>query len=160
MLAALQYDRTSILNGEVWRLFTAHLVHWNHNHLVWDFLVFLACGGFLEWLSRKSLLLVLFGAALTVSVSLFIFQPVMEYYRGLSAIDMALFTATCIHAIRYCRLRNHKILSMLWSLTLVGCLLKPMIEFAIGDALFAGGFGVGIEASPAARPPMSLGYCQ
>ena len=41
---ALQYDRTALARGEVWRLFTAHLAHFSGNHLAWDATVALVLG--------------------------------------------------------------------------------------------------------------------
>lgn len=100
LLSIVQYDREKILDGELWRMFTGHLVHWNSTHLVWDLLVFVACGGLLEWLRRNLLVSVLFGGSFVVSVALLVFQPDMHTYRGLSALDMGLFSALCLYHFR------------------------------------------------------------
>ena len=55
LLAFVQYDREKILDGELWRMFTGHLVHWNGSHLIWDLLVFVACGGLLDVVCPRSL---------------------------------------------------------------------------------------------------------
>ena len=34
--ARLQYDRTAILHGELWRVLTGHLVHWSADQVFWD----------------------------------------------------------------------------------------------------------------------------
>jgi hypothetical protein len=45
---ALQFDRTSLAAGEVWRLATEHVTHWNAEHLQWDLLMFIVLGGACE----------------------------------------------------------------------------------------------------------------
>ena len=146
-----QFDRNRILEGEVWRMFTGHLVHWNSSHLFWDLFVFLGCGFFLEWLQRNRVLIIILAVTLSVSTALLVFQPSLVYYRGLSAVDMGLFTAACLKAIAYCRLRNKRPMAVVWSLVLLGCFLKPFLEVATGDALFVSGFGEGIVPSPASH---------
>lgn len=42
--AWLQYDRTAIAHGELWRNFTAHFVRFEVNHLGWDVAVLLFAG--------------------------------------------------------------------------------------------------------------------
>jgi rhomboid family GlyGly-CTERM serine protease len=85
-----QYDRAALLRGEVWRLVTGHFVHWSLSHLVWDVLAFLILGAICErrrWLFAS----VVVGTALIVSIFLFVCCPEVAMYRGLSAIDSALW---------------------------------------------------------------------
>jgi rhomboid family GlyGly-CTERM serine protease len=149
--SVFQFDRNRILNGEVWRLFTGHIIHWNSSHLVWDLLVFLACAGLLEWFQRNLFLGFLIGGALLVSLGMLLFLPGMVTYLGLSALDMGLFAALCLQAISYCRFRNRKNLALVWSMVLLGCLLKPILEVVAGGSLFVSNFGAGIEPSPASH---------
>jgi membrane associated rhomboid family serine protease len=44
----LMYDRQAILDGELWRLFTGHWVHFSTSHLVCDTLALGLVGGMLE----------------------------------------------------------------------------------------------------------------
>jgi hypothetical protein len=43
---AMALDREALASGQLWRLWTGHLVHWNLSHLIWDGLTF----GGLAWL--------------------------------------------------------------------------------------------------------------
>jgi rhomboid family GlyGly-CTERM serine protease len=147
-LSLVQYDRDRILGGEIWRMFTGHLVHWGGSHLLWDLLVFLGCAGLLEYFRRSWLLGLFLVSSLTTSAGLLVFQSGMAYYRGLSAIDMSVFAALCFHAICCCILQEKKQMAICWAFVLLPCFLKPLMEFAMGGALFVSHFGEGIEASP------------
>lgn len=86
-----QYDRGAILRGEVWRLVTGHFSHWSPAHLGYDLFAFVILGAICECRDRR-----LFAAAVVVmatAVSLFLlaFRADVELYRGLSAIDSALW---------------------------------------------------------------------
>lgn len=87
----LQFDRTAIAHGQVWRFFTAHFTHFGDDHLRWDLAAFVILGAITERLSRVGLFAaVAFSAALT-SIGVWLFQPQFMTYRGLSGIDSALF---------------------------------------------------------------------
>ncbi|MDG2170066.1 MAG: rhombosortase [Opitutales bacterium] len=146
--SALQYDRELILEGEYWRLFTGHFVHWNSAHLLWDVVVFFACGLFLEWVRRSLWVSVLILAPVTISLALLVLQPDMNYYRGLSALDMSLFAAICLQAMSFCRLKKKSALLLMWGFAFVTSVLKPVMETVLGGTFFVSHFGEGVEASP------------
>ena len=89
--AWLQFDRSAILHGELWRIVTGHLTHWSSSHLFWDILVFLVLAGIIEWFSRKQLLAFIAAASFFISLLVFVGLPDMKYYRGLSGLDSGLF---------------------------------------------------------------------
>jgi rhomboid family GlyGly-CTERM serine protease len=84
--SVLIFDRNAVLQGQIWRLFSSHFVHFNGTHLVYNLLAFGTAG----WIVEKkcflhfSLLSVLM--ALVISSSLFILKPTMTYYGGLSGL--------------------------------------------------------------------------
>jgi rhomboid family GlyGly-CTERM serine protease len=85
--ANLRYERSLIFQGELWRLFTAHLVHLNLTHLVlnlvgwWLFLKL--CGHLLKLKQLSCYILIL---ALGISLLLLIFQPHLQWYLGFSGV--------------------------------------------------------------------------
>lgn len=87
----LQFDRTSIKTGELWRLATGHFTHWNTEHLVWDVIPFVGLGAVCEKFNRKGFAATLFAACLLISYAVWAFLPEMTTYRGISGIDSALF---------------------------------------------------------------------
>ena len=149
--AWLQYDRTAILHGEVWRVLTGHLVHWSGDQLFWDGLAL----GFLGWLCEReevaSFLRCFVLSASLISLTLWFAAPEMATYRGLSGIDSALFALVAV------RLGREAFLDRQWSkLTLIaivagGFALKLAYEFASGATLF-------VDSSAGGMTPMPLAH--
>lgn len=90
----LSFQRTSIIDSEYWRLITANFIHLNDNHLYLNgaglLLIWLLVGDkfkAIEWLFLTALL------ALTVSIGLFIFNPDLQHYVGLSGVLHGLLVA-------------------------------------------------------------------
>jgi rhomboid family GlyGly-CTERM serine protease len=155
--ALLQYDRAAILHGEVWRLLTGHFVHWSTAHLAWDLLAFLALAAICarrRWLFAS----VVAGTALIVSAFLLACCPEVALYRGLSAIDSALWMwAVFIIGERRVAL----------ALTLLSLFIGKVLIESAGSALFVDGItilpvvhllgaSVGFCASAAEHRMMSL----
>ena len=96
----LAFERTGIAAGEYWRLLSAHFVHLGHLHLL------LNLGGLLliaylvgTALTRAEWLLALFFACITISVGLWVLQPDLERYVGLSGALHALLAAGLVATI-------------------------------------------------------------
>lgn len=82
---ALAYDRSAILHGELWRVFTGNFVHLGWGHLTEDM-----AGYVLLWLLFEEVLpgwwcpaIVLFGA-LGVGMGLLLGDPGLRWYVGIS----------------------------------------------------------------------------
>ncbi|MBI2813633.1 MAG: rhombosortase [Opitutae bacterium] len=80
------YDRTAIMHGEAWRLWTGHWVHFSASHLAWNLVVLLGAGTWLEQ-ARPGLpgRFTLVGAPL-ISLGLLGLTPAMQAYGGLSGL--------------------------------------------------------------------------
>lgn len=87
-----EYDRAAVLRGEVWRLWTAHVVHYGASHLAWNLAVFLPASGWLERVAPARLrwLLVLTPAA--IGVVLLATDPALARYAGLSGVATGVVT--------------------------------------------------------------------
>ena len=92
----LQYDREAIAQGELWRLVTCHLVHFGLEHLVWDTAVFALLAVLCWRLGRVRCLVSLGAATLAIPAVLFVLQPGLPTYRGLSGLDSALFVTAAL----------------------------------------------------------------
>ena len=83
----LRYDRAAIMGGEYWRLLTAHLTH-----LGWSHLLLNLAGLFLLWalvgdrLNCTGWLLLMLFSALSISAGLWLFDPQLRWYVGLSGV--------------------------------------------------------------------------
>lgn len=86
-LARLAYERGAILGGEVWRLWTCHLVHFSLAQAVADSLVVLSMGALAEpAIGTRRLLLAFILGAPFISLGLLASAPDMLEYRGASGI--------------------------------------------------------------------------
>ncbi len=97
----LIYDREAILHGQVWRLFSAHLLHLGGSHLGLNLaglaLVWALVG---ERFSGRGWLLVLLVDALVTGLGLLIFNPQLRWYVGLSGVLHGLLVAGSVADIR------------------------------------------------------------
>jgi len=88
----LIYHRDLISQGEIWRLFSGHLLHTNGYHLFLNLaaivLLWALHGQFYQYLSYALLLII---SALTTSVGLYLFSPDLQQYVGLSGVLHGVF---------------------------------------------------------------------
>ena len=132
----LAYDRTAIIAGEVWRLVTGHLTHWNADHLFWDIAMFMILGVIVERRNARHFAGLLAAAALAISAVLWFCHPAIVQYRGLSGIDSALFTYAAIMLSVEARQARRPALSRLILVSLAGFASKVGYEFVTGSTLF------------------------
>ncbi len=88
--SVLLYDRLEIAQGQLWRLWTGHLVHFGWPHLVVDAGLLLIVGWFAE---RKHPAFTYWALALMplfISGCLYWLDPEMVRYGGLSAVNLGL----------------------------------------------------------------------
>lgn len=82
-----RYDRSAVAEGELWRLLTGHLVHLGWGHLSMNLialaaltLLFVRALGPGQWLSLAA------SAALAIDVGLYLNEPSVAWYVGLSGL--------------------------------------------------------------------------
>lgn len=85
---ALIYQRDEI--GQIWRLWTGHWVHFGWPHFVVDTGLFLILGWMLERLHPRIALTSLVFMPLFISLVIYLFDPEMQRYAGLSALNLGL----------------------------------------------------------------------
>lgn len=142
---ALQLDRSLIGLGTFWQLFTAHLTHWNASHLIWDVAMFGMVGTLVEMRSRSDWLMTIAVSAFLIPISVLLLRPDLQYYRGLSGLDMALAGYWLATQFQECRTKGRLNEKGMWAIALVLLLAKPLVELASGEALFVSDLGAGIE---------------
>ena len=86
----LIYDRTAILHGELWRLWTSHLVHFSASHLLLNVGALALAGSLVEMRSEDPRLVLFLGMPLVISLALLILEPDMSRYGGLSGLATGL----------------------------------------------------------------------
>lgn len=88
---ALELSREGLVRGEWWRIATGHLVHWSAPHALWDVATFAGIGALCERRSRRETVWALGAAVPLAALSVLALHPELGFYRGLSALDVALF---------------------------------------------------------------------
>jgi rhomboid family GlyGly-CTERM serine protease len=85
--AGFAWERAALLHGELWRLWSGHLVHFSPGHAGADALGLVAMGLVAEPLTgSRRFVLVLAGGALLISLGLLLLAPGLLEYRGASGL--------------------------------------------------------------------------
>lgn len=129
---AFIFDRQAIITGEIWRLFTCHLVHFSLSHLTIDLAV-LALSYLIAGKAHVSgLKRVLLLGILCIGPALFCADPLLLYYGGSSGLASgALLYSLKIGYIAASPQRKH-----IYAWIMAGCVLKSVVEIFYGN-LFA-----------------------
>ena len=131
--ASLQYNRTAIIDHwQIWRFLTGHFTHWNYEHLFWDAFAFLIASFLLFRISLFQFIFVLLFSLLFISLWIFLFNPAVELYRGLSGVDVALFFFLSLSVILF-SLKKRKYTGMS-----VGILFLSFLIMKLGYEFFSG----------------------
>ena len=91
---ALEYRRSALLQGQLWRLVTGSFVHLGWVHLLRDLLgLFLIWGLFAPALEVRAWLGLILTSSVAVGVGLLAFDPSVAWYVGISGVLFGMFCA-------------------------------------------------------------------
>ncbi|MCW9058877.1 MAG: rhombosortase [Gammaproteobacteria bacterium] len=117
----LEFDREQVLSGEIWRIWTAHLVHTNSSHFTLNLAAaIIIYFSFFTRIKLDELLMYGFVFSGLISVTLLGFYPSLDWYNGLSGLLHAL---VAYFSVRLARAED----KLLWA-GLVIVWLKVLIE--------------------------------
>ena len=139
----LAYDRSAVAAGEVWRVLSGHLAHWNGDHLFWDVVMFLTLGVAIECRDRTGLAISVLVAGLAISATLWQWHPGIEQYRGLSGIDSTLFAHAAVVWYVDARRSGRTVPATLILLSVLGFAAKIVYELITGSTWFVDASGAG-----------------
>ena len=146
LAGALIYKRADILAGQVWRLWTGHLVHYNPRHLWLDLAVFLAAGEWLEWITPRLARWFYGLAPRAISAVLFWGDPTLDRYAGLSGVATGVLVLLALVQLQ----RNAGEPRWFWLGVLLLVAVKIIVETAVHAPLFAQ-FDAGVRVVPLAH---------
>lgn len=147
----LEYTRTSVGGGELWRMFTCHWTHWTVEHLVWDLAAFVLLLSACLRVNVRQTLLMLAAAIIAIPAGVWFFLPQMMHYRGLSGIDIALFSFLIIHTLKSRKPGSSRIELILVYGLIAGFLLKMSFELITGQTVFVSSMGKNVIGVPLAH---------
>jgi len=93
------FSRERIISGEIWRIWSGQLVHSNYSHLLMNasgFVILLII--YKNTFSNIQLLIRIAYLSSCIGLGLYIFNPEIQLYAGLSGIIYGLFTIAAIQA--------------------------------------------------------------
>jgi len=96
----LQYDRSLILRGQIFRLMSCHLTHWSYVHALWSGMAFIVLAGMCERQSRLLTMMTISISALAIGGAIWWLLPQVEVFRGLSGIDSALLGLVAVMMLK------------------------------------------------------------
>ena len=107
----LQYHRANILDGELWRLASGHLVHLGWGHALLNLLgLALTVVLFPGVAPRADGAWIALGSALAIDAGLLAFQPEIHWYVGLSGVLHGLLTGASV--VTWRRWENRVLLAL------------------------------------------------
>jgi rhomboid family GlyGly-CTERM serine protease len=128
------YDRDQILNGEVWRLITGHLVHLSPEHFGNNLVLFALTGCWLEYRIGLPYAWMPALTSVVAGVYFLFFLPDMAHYGGLSGL-------ASVNVVYLCLLESARNTTArpLWLSMLLLFAAKVGYEILNGKALFVDG---------------------
>lgn len=129
--AWLVYDRSAILAGQIWRMFTGHWVHFSTSHLIYDSMALGVAGWIIETQKLRNFGWLCLLAPWLISGVLLVVEPQMKWFGGLSAL-----AACAVAYMALCGLHDGGMWRWVCLSTLVGLIGKVVYEIITGHMLF------------------------
>jgi rhomboid family GlyGly-CTERM serine protease len=142
----LVYDRTAILSGEIWRMFTGHWVHFSTSHLVYDSLALGMAGWMIETRKLPNFGWLCLLTPWLVSGVLLLAEPQMRWFGGLSALG-----TTAVVYLALCGLHDTGLWRWACLVTLMGVVGKIGCEIATGHMIFVNAVNSSMTVSTASH---------
>lgn len=140
------YHRPALLRGEYWRLATGHWVHLTTGDLLWNLAVLIPSCLWAEQLAPRRLRLLLLLAPWGIGAALFLLDPQLEIYTGLSGLAFA-----ALGFLALTQLRTQTADPWFWRAVLALLILKIVVEFLAGQPFFAGSMLARLHPVPLAH---------
>ncbi len=138
---SLYFNQTAISNGEYWRLITAHLVHSDLEHLIWNLCALVIISSLIEQKNRVLLLLSIVISIITIDYYLWFNSIEIINYAGFSGVLNTLLVITLFQQWqnhKACRIINiniiiHQLPVIIYSISAI----KIIVELLSQQAIFS-----------------------
>ena len=147
----LQFDRTAVAAGQLWRLVTCHLSHFSLDHLFWDASVFGVLAGVCLTQARRATWTCLAVSSIAIPVAVWIFLPHIATYRGLSGLDSALFALLAAIVLERSVANGDRRMATIAVSLALAFAIKTVYEAATGGTVFVDGKAVEMVPVPLAH---------
>ena len=129
---ALVYDRLLVMDGEWWRLFTGHWMHFSPSHLFWNLVVLVPAGVWVERLAPTRTRVLFLVAPVVIGLTLFAADLSLMRFAGLSGV-----AAAVIALLALTQLSAGRTDLWFWRGVLALIAVKIGVELALGRPSFA-----------------------
>lgn len=143
---AFLYRRTELASGQLWRLWTGHLVHFGWQHLAADLAVLLASGMWIEILAPRTTRWLFLLAPPAISTLLFVADPKLAFYGGLSGVAVGVLVLLALVQLH----RDRASPRWFWPAVLAVVTIKICVE-GVSAAPLVAGFSPDIKVSTLAH---------
>jgi len=133
----LYFNYYSIANGEVWRLFSAHLVHSDLEHLIWNLLAFIILSLLMEQQSRTMLLIALISGTIMIDYYLCFNTICVINYAGFSGVLNTLLVLTLFQQWQKNQDNDQLLVRLLPAIVYFSSLLKIILEIISQQLIFS-----------------------
>jgi len=147
----LLYDRSALVQYELWRLLTCHWVHLSGDHLFWSAMTFLGLGSLGELMDKKKYYATVAVSAVLIPAAIWWQMPDLKIYGGLSGLDCALYALLMVLLIKREIRSRSRIWVAFFSLLLAGLIAKITYETVTGLTLFVSNTHSGMVPVPLAH---------
>ena len=128
----LVFERAAIRQGEWWRLWTGNWVHFSSSHLLWNLVVLVPAGIWVERLAPARARFLLLLAPAVIGGAILVIEPALQRYGGLSGVAAGVLALLAIE-----QLARGAADRWFWWAVLVLLAAKIVGEMVAGHALFA-----------------------
>jgi len=145
------YDRSALVNHELWRMLTCHWVHLSEDHLFWSAMTFLGLGSLCELMDKKKYYATVAVSAFLIPAAIWWGMPDLIIYGGLSGLDCALYALLMVLLIKREIRSRSRVWVAFFSLMLVGLIAKITYETVTGLTIFVSNAHSGMVPVPLAH---------
>ena len=136
----LYFNQEAIANGEIWRLITAHLVHSDLQHLIWNLCALIILSLLIEQHDRLLLLVSIFIGIVSIDYCLWFYSIGIINYAGFSGVLNTLLVIALFQQLQ--KNKTHQAEShplffrLLPALIYTASLIKIVVEILSQQAIF------------------------